>query len=174
MGPDTTAAVAWRCRKKPAPIFSRRAAPSRRGEIFRRAPDVFHALDAIAFDASEKIFKAQDFRECARPAMVRAVMNQPKPQMIAPVAMPATNQGKARHAGLCREPGSSDDDHESDRDSAADVALANRVWTMEVIAVCDEGVENAIANRGQLRVEAVLQIGEATLGWGARNGPKGA
>src|SRR4029077_9817414 len=65
-----------------------------------------------------------------------------------------------RNARCDPEPAAKDSKQNSDDEAGADVRLANRVGTMEIVAIGHQSVEDASADRGEMRVEMVLQFGK--------------
>src|ERR1700747_62004 len=121
----------------------------------------FHdALEAVAFDASEKLLEAENFFERAR-AGERARRHKPAKNAD-------QRSGKDRrddpsdmsHASSGSERTAEDEKQNSYHNAGADVGLPNRVRTMEIVAVGHQCVEYAAAERRQMRIEMILQLGE--------------
>src|ERR1700739_134893 len=115
----------------------------------------YDALEAVAFDSSEKLLEAENFFERAR-AGERARRHKPaedadhsggKDRRDDPRDMSYAGGGSKRAA-----------EHEkqnSYHDAGADVALANRVRAMEIVAVGHQGVEDSAADRRQMRIKMI-------------------
>ena len=105
---------------------------------------------------SRNCSKPRTFSSVRAPLSVRAGMNQPKMQITAAVRIAGDDPGEMRDARSGSECATEYEEQDSDHDSGADVALANCVRAMEIVAVGHEGVEDAAADGGQMRIEMIL------------------
>ena len=64
------------------------------------------------------------------------------------------------HASSGSERTAEDEKQNSYHNAGADVALPNRVRTMEIVTVGHQCVEYSAADRRQMRIKMILQLGE--------------
>src|SRR6185437_8248654 len=109
--------------------------------------------DAVFLDAAEKLLETKHFGVGLRAGDGARRHEPAEATDDGPAEDAGDDPGQAGHAGLRSPPVAAENNEEPDEQSAADVALANGVGPVQIVAVHYERVEHAIANRWELVIE---------------------